>query len=436
MAHTRYQSWIDHCPDDWGIVQLRSLKPQIEYGTNQVSNGHGAGVPVIGISQVLSSRFVLSELPCADVTNQERESLALRAHDVLLVRTNGNPSYIGRSTVIPEGTLDTLTVFASYLIRVRLDQRQMRGAFFNYILQSENGRRQSSALANTSAGNFNLGARALSQFTLPLPTPEEQDAIIKAIDAADDQVIAADEQLRRAERVKKALLQSVFVEGIPGRGRAPQTFRWGMAPDGWGETSIRSIVTEPVGNGTSPDAARQEPPGFPTLNVSSIRNGRCDQTKISYIELPVKAAADFAVEQGDFFVLRGNGNRDFVAIGGLLVEEPQTGLVFSDLLIRLRFDKSKTLPEFMKYLWQSPPFLRRLQSYAVTGSGLWKIGQRSISRQKLAVPPNTGEQKDIAAIFDAQEELLLSLGTQLTAARRVKQSLLQNLLTGKIRLKP
>lgn len=79
--------------------------------------------------------------------------------------------------------------------------------------------------------------------------------------------------------------------------------------------------------------------------------------------------------------------------------------------------------------------MRRLQSYAITGSGLWKIGQRSISHLKLAIPPDIEEQKDIAALFDSQEELLLALKTQLTAARRVKQSLLQNLLTGKIRLK-
>ncbi len=266
-------------------------------------------------------------------------------------------------------------------------------------------------------------------------TLEEQLRIAETLKAADNHVRALEEQLRKAERVKKALLQAIFVEGIPGRNGTPQTCRWGLAPAGWLETSIRAILIEPVGNGTSPDAARQEPPGFPTLNVSSIRNGRCDQSRISYIELSEKVAATFAVNQGDFFVLRGNGNRDFVAIGGLLVEEPQAGLVFSDLLIRLRFDHSKALPEFMKYLWQSPPFLRRLQSYAVTGSGLWKIGQRSISRMKLAVPSDAGEQKDIAAIFDSQEGLLLALGNQLLAARRVKQSLLQNLLTGKIRLK-
>ena len=268
------------------------------------------------------------------------------------------------------------------------------------------------------------------------PTHAEQTRIAETLKAADDHIRALEELLRKAERVKKALLQSIFVEGIPGRRGTHQTFRWGLAPAGWVETSVRALVTEPVGNGTSPVTARQEPPGFPTLNVSSIRNGRCDQSKVSYIELPEQAATAFAVNQGDFFVLRGNGNRAFVAIGGLLTDEPQAGLVFSDLLIRLRFDHSKALPEFMKYLWQSPPFLRRLQSYAVTGSGLWKIGQRSISRLKVAVPTDIDEQKDIAAIFDAQEELLLALANQLTAARRVKQSLLQNLLTGKLRLKP
>jgi type I restriction-modification system DNA methylase subunit len=69
-------------------------------------------------------------------------------------------------------------------------------------------------LANTSAGNFNLGARALGQFTLPLPTLEEQDAIIKAIDAADDQVIAVDEQLTAARRVKQSLLQNLLTGKI------------------------------------------------------------------------------------------------------------------------------------------------------------------------------------------------------------------------------
>jgi type I restriction enzyme, S subunit len=210
---TRYRCAFN-CNAKWDQVELGSLKPQLDYGTNQASNDHGAGVPVIAIPQVLASRFALSELPYADVSVKERESLSLQPHDVLLVRTNGNPSYIGRSTVIPEGVLKTLTIFASYLIRVRVDEKRMRGAFLSYVLQSQTGRRQSNCLANTSAGNFNLGARSLSKFILPLPSPEEQDEIVSAINAADDLVLSLQDQSRLARRLKQSLLQNVVTGRI------------------------------------------------------------------------------------------------------------------------------------------------------------------------------------------------------------------------------
>ena len=46
------------------------------------------------------------------------------------------------------------------------------------------------------------------------------------------------------------------------------------------------------------------------------------------------------------------------------------------------------------------------------------------------------EQDIVVERFNAAALLIAALRSQLTAARRVKQSLLQNLLTGKIRLKP
>ena len=198
------------CNAAWKQVELRTLKPQIDYGTNQPSNEYRAGIPVVAIPQVLTSRFALSELPFAEVTSQERDALSLQPHDVLLVRTNGNPSYIGRSTVIPEGVLEVQTIFASYLIRVRMNQELLRGAFLNYVLQSHTGRRQSNSLANTSAGNFNLGARSLSKFVIPLPEPEEQDDIVSAINAADDLVLGLDKQLMAAGDLKRSLLQTLF----------------------------------------------------------------------------------------------------------------------------------------------------------------------------------------------------------------------------------
>jgi len=435
MIRHAHDTILGDIPDDWESQPLRSLL------ADDLSGDWGDDEGEVTLSVLRSTNFTdsgnlkLDDIAKRGFTRSKADQIQVLANDILVERSGGGPNQpVGRVAMIREEMPNT--GFANFVQTLRPDTAKVNPEFLLWTLHQLNRSGFVEKLQHQTTQMRNLDLRDYLKALLPVPTdPAEQTRIAETLKAADDHIRAIEEQIRKAERVKKALLQSVFTVGMPGRSVTPQEFGWGLAPAGWVETTIRKLVTEPIGNGTSPDAARQEPPGYPTLNVSSIRNGRCDQSKISYIELPEDAAASFAVGQGDFFVLRGNGNRDFVAIGGLLIEEPQSGLVFSDLLIRLRFDRSKVLPEFMKCLWQSPPFLRRLQSYAVTGSGLWKIGQRSISRLKLAVPTDIGEQKDIAAIFDAQEELLLSLTTHLNAARRVKQSLLQNLLTGKIRLK-
>lgn len=63
------------------------------------------------------------------------------------------------------------------------------------------------------------------------------------------------------------------------------------------------------------------------------------------------------------------------------------------------------------------------------------ITKRDISREWVALPPKR-EQERIVEVLDQATENIHSLQSQLRAASRVKQSLLQNLLTGKVRLKP
>ena len=66
----------------------------------------------------------------------------------------------------------------------------------------------------------------------------------------------------------------------------------------------------------------------------------------------------------------GNGNRDFVATGGLLRQTPDVDTIYSDKLIRLRFNAEEVADRLVPYLWQSWEFLTRLQSKAESGSGL------------------------------------------------------------------
>lgn len=197
-------------PVEWETTPLGNCVEAVEYGTNAASNDASHGFPIIAIPQVLSPRFKLGE--CSSVELPESEALALRlqSDDVLLIRTNGNPDYIGKSTVIGDEANARHIVFASYLIRIRTDKRKLSGRYLNYFLASPLGRRQCLAMANTSAGNHNLGARSIKQFFLPRPSPTEQTKIVETVDAAEDTIEAADAEIKSLERFKRSLLQNLL----------------------------------------------------------------------------------------------------------------------------------------------------------------------------------------------------------------------------------
>jgi type I restriction enzyme M protein len=165
----------------------------------------------------------------------------------------------------------------------------------------------------------------------------------------------------------------------------------GMLPASWDVQPLRALLAEPPLAGTSPSDTRADPPGVPTLNVACIRDGRCTTDKQTYIDVGEDTVGRYRVRCGDFFVVRGNGNVDLVAAGGLLVDEPVEATIYSDLLIRLRFN-SETEPGFVPWLWTSKAFVQRLQAKAKTGSGLWKIGQRD------QASPRAGSSKAPAEI--------------------------------------
>lgn len=265
------------------------------------------------------------------------------------------------------------------------------------------------------------------------PSPTEQTRIAETLKAADEHIRAIEEQVRKADRVKKALLQSLFVEGLPGDKSDRIESKVGAVPSHWIVQRIGKTFREPPFNGVSPES-RPNPPGTPILNVGCVNDGLCTLANLSYVDVDEATIQANAAKRGDFFVLRGNGNRDYVGTGGWLREDPPENCIFSDKLIRLRFDAERVAEGFYPYLWQSRAFQTRLQSKAQSSSGLWMMNKRDISREWVALPPKN-EQEEIVIILDAASSQLAALVAQLTAARRVKQSLLQNLLTGKIRLR-
>ncbi len=286
-----------------------------------------------------------------------------------------------------------------------------------------------------STGRLRITRDTLKKWlTLPVPSPDEQQRIVKAIKLADDVSKAAQAELNAALELKRSLMQSLFVTGMPGRHQHFHETKIGLIPVDWEVRTMRSVLLEQPNSGISPQS-RPEPPGTPILNVSCVKNGVCNPSDVTYVDVPEEDVIRYRANVGDFFVLRGNGNRDFVGAGGLLRELPPGNTIYSDKLIRLRFDLNEVAERFVPYLWQSRVFLTHLQSKAESGSGLWMMSKRDIVREIFPYPPLT-EQKEIVTLLDTVEEQLMALVKKIKSLQDVKRSLHQNLLTGKLRTPP
>lgn len=86
-------------------------------------------------------------------------------------------------------------------------------------------------------------------------------------------------------------------------------------------------------------------------------------------------------------------------------------------------------PRFVFYLYTSIG----LERFA-TGSGVPTLNRNDVHVSKVSIPPTKDEQTAIATVLSALDAEIAALEVKLAKARKVKQGMMQELLTGRIRL--
>ena len=76
--------------------------------------------PVLRIPNVINGRIDLSDLKYGSFSKEEEKKLALKAGDLLVIRSNGSLDLVGRVALVPKTVAGHL--YAGYLIRIRLDR--------------------------------------------------------------------------------------------------------------------------------------------------------------------------------------------------------------------------------------------------------------------------------------------------------------------------
>ena len=162
-------------PMGWEVRPLADLMKEFRYGTSRKcydSAGSEDGVPVLRIPNILRGRVDWTNLKFTSLRGDERRNLNLERGDILFVRTNGNPEYIGRCAVFRERQQ---AAYASYLIRGRLKgDGTVDPEYISSGLALPTMRQTILRMTRTTAGNYNISIDLLGRIRIPVPEPKLQ----------------------------------------------------------------------------------------------------------------------------------------------------------------------------------------------------------------------------------------------------------------------
>ncbi|XZF65008.1 MAG: restriction endonuclease subunit S [Gloeotrichia echinulata DVL01] len=139
-------------PMRWEEKKLPDLNIDFRYGTSVKCDSIIKGLPVLRIPNILGGEINIDALKYGELSSEETNRLLLQQGDLLFVRTNGNPDYVGRCAVFD---LDEPYIFASYLIRARFPIDTVESRFIAAYLQTPSGRQGMLPFIRTTAGQSN-----------------------------------------------------------------------------------------------------------------------------------------------------------------------------------------------------------------------------------------------------------------------------------------
>lgn len=366
-------------------------------------------IPVVRIPNIQQRLDLSGLLHLHGVTVEQRESSAVTKGWTLMVGSNGNPKRIGDSVLMDE---DREMVFASFLLALRpkLEPLKITDDFLACWLRGHRVHEFISETSQMTTGLANIAWNACRKLPVRFPSdPAEQTRIAETLKAADEHIRAIEMKIRKAERVFRALLNDLFngLRAAPKiKGRQCFTLHGHVNFD-------EKIVFTDEG----------ETAYFKVDDFNSVGNER---------QL-VNAAARVAVGVGSKSVPFEAGNVLFAKRGAALTKN-RVRINAVPCFLDPNLMLMRVIPGVVE-----APYLRyylmffRLEKLG-EDAGIPQLNNKDLYPKEFPIPEKS-VRESICKALSAAEDLVDAVNHQLAAARRVKQSLLQNLLTGKIRLK-
>lgn len=405
---------VGEIPEDWEIVQLDDIAKVTSgkrlpsgFSVTKYETPH----PYIRVSDMQPGNVSTENIMYVPINAAEHIKQYRIYKGDLFISVAGTLGIVGK--IPPELNGANLTENADRITEIRCDK-----SFLLYILLSPHTQSVIDSIRTVGA-QPKLALGRIRKFDIPLPpTEKEQIAIATALSDADALIEALEQSIAKKRHIKQGAMQEL----LTGKRRLP-----GFAGE-WHILKISDIGTL-KGGSTFPvsyqGGSSGEYPFFKVSDMNSVENStvmrqaknyisESERRSISAILFPEKSIV-FAKIGAAIFL-----ERKHILMQSSCIDNNMTAIILDNTKADYKF--------FYQYLQNI-----KLGQFVST-TALPSLSNTVLSVIEMKLPPTLEEQTAIAAVLSDMDDEITALEAKLAKARQIKIGMMQELLTGRIRL--
>lgn len=414
--------FFKHIPSDWGLIELKKLvKPdrKITYGIVQPGQYDPNGILLIrGQDYMTGWAERGSFFKVSPALHQKFKRSTTRSGDVLI----SIAGYTGTVAVVPSWIQEANLTQTTARICCKPDL--MDGLYLSYFLQSDDGKLQSKRYTKGSAQE-GLNLEDVEKFLISVPPLPEQQKIATILSSVDDVIEKTRAQIDKLKDLKTGMMQELLTKGIGHTEFKDSPV--GRIPTSWKVIPLEELCSKvSVGIASSTTHAYCSS-GVPLLRNQNILPSGIRRTDILYISQKFSEEnSSKKIHTGDVITVRTG----YPGISAVVPEEFNNCHSFTTLISR---PKPAVLNSHYLSLVINSDYGKNFVVGGQAGGAQQNLNATTLKIFPVILPPLREQVAIFEIVNSVSEKISLSI-KKLGAMNSVKKALMQDLLTGKVRV--
>lgn len=394
------QTEIGVIPEDWEVKELGQIGIFSKGRGISKTESLSGDIPAIRYGEIYTKHHNIVRKHYSFINeNVAKNSRLLKKGDLLFAGSGETKEEIGK-------TIAFVTEIEAYVggdIVILSPKANLSSIYLGYLLNSKSIQKQKSANGQGDAV-VHIYQSGLIDIKIPLPPLPEQQAIAEALSDADAWIESLEQLIAKKRQIKQGAMQELLT---------PKE-NWEVKKLG----NVCEIDPENLSSNTNFDFQ------FNYISLENVEEGKL----LGYSEQKFSTAPSRArriLRNGDVLIATVRPN----LLSHLLFKSERLDFVCSTGFSVIRTNQNSG---FIFYHFFGSIVNNQINNL-ITGSNYPAISSRNI--KDLEIPfPSLSEQTRIATILSDMDAELEALEQQLAKARQIKQGMMQELLTGRLRL--